>query len=92
MASKLAALILFCHYTVIFLPTIKSNNDSQLYDYLSFSRILKMSRVVVEGAKPQWWGLAHLGSRVHTQAQHCGLNACAPRTIHSSPNPQGEGI
>ena len=51
-----------------------------------------MSRVVVEGAKPQWWGLAHLGSRVHTQAQHCGLNACAPRTIYSSPNPQGEGI
>ena len=51
-----------------------------------------MSWVVVEGAKPQWVGHAHLSSHVHTQAQQCGLNACVPRTIYSSLNPQGEGI
>lgn len=42
-ASNLGALILFRHYTVIFLPTIKNNNESQLCNYLSLIKIVRMA-------------------------------------------------
>lgn len=40
-ASNLGALIQFRHYTVIFLPTIKNNNDSQLCNYLSLIKTVR---------------------------------------------------
>lgn len=41
--GNLGALILFRHYTVIFIPTIKNNNDSQLCNYLSFIGIARVA-------------------------------------------------
>lgn len=50
--KHLGALVLFRHYTVTFLPTIKKNKDSQLCNGLSFIRIVRGAPGVVEEAEP----------------------------------------